>query len=268
MLLTAVDSPAQTAPAPADYSYADLVDRALAAPIVVVATISDTIRLKPERAPGVAPGHARLYVEASADTLIRGAGGLPPSLTYLVDVPLNAKGRVPDLDDTQVLLLARPVAGKPGELQLIAPDAQLPQTPELEQRIRAILTEVLRPDAPPPITGITSAFHVDGTIPGEGETQIFLSTREQRPISLSVLSRPGQQKQWSVALGEIVDQAAKAPPKDSLLWYRLACGLPRELPAEAVADLGGGAAQDARSDYDFVLQQLGPCTRTHPLTRS
>ncbi|MBA2918406.1 hypothetical protein GON01_05395 [Sphingomonas sp. MAH-20] len=267
MLLTAVDSRAQTAPSPARYSYADLADRALIAPIAVIATISDTIRLKPERAPGVAPGHARLYVEATADALIRGAGGLPPSVSYLVDVPLNAKGKAPKLKDTQVLLLARPVAGKPGELQLVAPDAQLPLTPDIEQRVRAILTEALRADAPPPITGITSAFHVDGTIPGEGETQIFLSTREHRPISISVLSRPGQEKQWSVALGEIVDQAAEAPPRDSLLWYRLACGLPRELPAEAVADLDAGSAQDARNDYRFVLEALGPCTRTSPLKR-
>jgi hypothetical protein len=266
-LMTAVDSRAQTPPSPTAYSYADLVDRALAAPIVVVATISDTIRLKPERAPGVAPGHVRLYIEASADTLIRGAGGLPPNLSYLVDVPLDAKGKAPKLKDSKVLLLARTVPGKPGELQLIAPDAQLPLTPELDQQVRAILTEALRPDAPPPITGITSAFHVDGTIPGEGETQIFLSTREHRPISISVLSRPGQDKQWSVALGEIVDQAAKAPPKDSLLWYRLACGLPLELPAEAVADKAEGPAGDARTDYRFVLEQLGPCTRTHPLNR-
>jgi hypothetical protein len=268
VLLTAVDSPAQTPAPPLDYSYADLADRVLIAPVAVIATISDTIRLKPERAPGVAPGHARLYVEATADTLIRGAGGISPNLSYLVDVPLDAKGKAPKLKDSQVLLLARPVAGKPGELQLVAPDAQLPLTPEVEHQVRAILTEALRPDAPPPITGITGAFHVDGTIPGEGETQIFLSTREHRPISLSVLSRPGQQRQWSVALGEIVDQAAKAPPKDSLLWYRLACGLPRELPAEATADLGEAPAQDARSDYGFVLEQLGPCTRNRPLRRN
>jgi hypothetical protein len=268
MLLTAVDSRAQTPAPPASYSYADLADRALAAPVAVIATITEAIRLKPERAPGLAAGHARLFVEATADTLIRGAGGLPPTLSYLVDVPLDAKGKAPKLKDSQVLLLARPVAGKPGELQLVAPDAQLPLTPEVEQQVRAILTEALRPDAPPPITGITGAFHVDGTIPGEGETQIFLSTREHRPISLSVLSRPGQQRQWSVALGEIVDQAAKAPSKDSLLWYRLACGLPRELPAEATADLGEAPAQDARSDYGFVLEQLGPCTRNRSLRRN
>lgn len=268
VLLTAVDSHAQSpVPAPS-FSYADLADRALPAPVAVIATITDAIRLKPEQAPGLAAGHARLFVEASADTLIRGAGGVPPSIRYLADVLLDAKGKAPKLKGTQVLLLARPVAGKPGELQLVSPDAQMPLTPELEQRVRAILTEAVRPDAPPPVTGITSAFHVDGTIPGEGETQIFLSTREHRPISLNVLSRPGQERQWSVALGEIVDQAATAPAKDSLLWYRLACGLPATLPADATGDLGAEAAQAAAEDYRFVLEQLGPCTRNRPLRTS
>ena len=268
VLLTAVDSPAQAIPASENFSYADLADRALSAPIVVIATITEVIRLEPEQSPGLAPGHARLFIEATAGTLIRGAGGVPPSLSYLADVPLNAKGKVPKLKGQQVLLLARPVAGKPGVLQLVAPDAQMPLTADVEQRVRAILTEALRPDAPPPITGVTSAFNVAGTIPGEGETQIFLSTRERRPISLSVLSRPGQDKQWSVALGEIVDQAATAPAKDTLLWYRLACGLPRSLPVEATADLDAEAAQAAQEDYRFVLDQLGPCTRDRPIRKS
>jgi hypothetical protein len=268
VLLTAVDSQAQTAPAPEIFSYADLADRTLAAPVAVIATITDAIRLEPEQSPGLAPGHARLFVQATAGTLIRGAGGVPPSLSYLADVPLDAKGKVPKLKGKQMLLLARPVAGKPGVLQLVAPDAQMPLSGDVEQRVRAILTEALRPDAPPPITGVTSAFHVAGTIPGEGETQIFLSTRDRRPISLSVLSRPGQDKQWSVALGEVVDEAAKAPPKDTLLWYRLACGLPRSLPAEATADLDAESAQAAQEDYRFVLEQLGPCTRNRPISKS
>jgi hypothetical protein len=268
VLLTAVDSPAQAPLAAENFSYADLADRALAAPVAVIVTVTEAIRLKSEQAPGVAPGHARLVVEAAANSLIRGAGGVSPSVTYLADVPLDAKGKVPKLKGRQMLLLARPVASKPGMLQLVAPDAQMPLTADNEQRVRAILTEALRPDAPPPITGVTSAFHVAGTILGEGETQIFLSTRERRPISLNILSRPGQDKQWAVALGEVVDEAAKAPAKDTLLWYRLACGLPRNLPAEATADVDAEAAQAAQEDYRFVLEQLGPCTRNRPLRTS
>ncbi|MGJ3629468.1 hypothetical protein AB5I41_26240 [Sphingomonas sp. MMS24-JH45] len=46
---------------------------------------------------------------------------------------------------------------------------------------RRIATEATAADAPPVVTGVRSAFHVPGSLPGEGETQIFLSTREGRP---------------------------------------------------------------------------------------
>lgn len=268
LFLTAVDSRAQAPAIAPSFSYADLADRALAAPIAMVATVTEAIRLDPEQAPGVAPGHARFYIEATADTLIRGPSDLPRTVRYLADLPLDAKGRTPKLKKTQVLLLARAAAGRPGELQLVSPDAQLAFTPDIDRRVRAILTEALRRDAPPAITGIASAFHVAGTIEGEGETQIFLTTRANRPISLNVLRRPGQERQWSVALTEVVDQAAEPPALDTLLWYRLACGLPRTLPDDATADLDASAADAARDDYGFVLQQLGPCTRERALRTS
>jgi hypothetical protein len=268
LFLTAVDSKAQT-PAPATaLSYADLADRTLVAPIALVATVTEAIRLKPEQAPRLAPGHARFYVEATADTLIRGPSDLPRTIRYLADVPLDVKGKAPKLRKTQVLLLARATPGRPGELQLVSPDAQLAFTPDTDRRVRAILTEAVRRDAPPAITGIASAFHVAGTIEGEGETQIFLTTRANRPISLNVLRRPGQERQWSVALTEVVDEAAEPPPRDTLLWYRLACGLPRTLPEGSTADLDASAAAAAREDYGFVLQQLGACTRNRALRRS
>jgi len=247
------------------FSYADLADRALAAPVALIATVTQAIRLKPEQAPGLAPGRARLYVEAATNTLIRGPSDLPRTIRYLADVPLDAKGKVPKLNKTQVLVLARTVPGRPGELQLVSPDAQLPFTPETDSRVRAILTEAVRRDAPPPITGIASAFHVAGTVESEGETQIFLTTRDNRPISLNVLRRPGEERRWSVALTEVVDEAAQPPARDTLLWYRLACGLPRALPDGATADLDAAAAAAARDDYAFVLQQLGACTRTRPV---
>lgn len=262
VFVTAVDSRGQApSPAPA-FSYADLADRALAAPVAVVVTVSEAIRLPPEQATGVPAGYARLYVEAVANRLIRGPGDLPPQIRYLVDVPLGAKGKLPKLKKAQMLLLARPVSGRPGELQLISRDAQMPVTPELERRIGAILTEAVKRDAPPPITGIASAFHVAGTVQGEGETQIFLTTQDNRPISLNVLRRPGEERRWSVALTEVVDEAAQPPARETLLWYRLACGLPSTLPSDSIADLDSAAAEAAREDYRFVLDALGPCTRT------
>lgn len=268
VFVTAVDSKAQ-APSPASlFSYADLADRALAAPVVLVVTVSEAIRLDAAQAPGVPAGFARLYIEATANRLIRGPSEIPPLVRYLADVPLDARGKVPKLKKTQMLLLARAVPGRAGELQLVSRDAQMPLTPDLERRIRAILTEAVRPDAPPLVTGIGSAFHVAGTIEGEGETQIFLTTRDNRPISLNVLRRPGQERSWSVALSEVVDEAAQPPARDTLLWYRLACGLPGNLPSDAVSDLDAQAADAARADYAYVRAQLGSCTRTRPVRRS
>lgn len=268
VILAAAQAPAPPTSVDSSYTYADLADLALPAPVALIATIVRTTQLKPELAPGVRPGHVRMLVEADATRLIRGPQGLAPRITYLADVPLDARGKAPKLRKSQVLLFARPVAGKPGMLQLIAPDAQLPLTPAVEERTRAILTEATGAAPPPRVTGVGGAFHVPGVLPGESETQIFLTTAQRQPISLTVLRRPGETPRWAVALGEIVDEAATPPARNTLLWYRLACGLPRELPERAIADLPPEAASATRADYRLVLDGLGACTRSRTVTRS
>ncbi len=108
----------------------------------------------------------------------------------------------------------------------------------------------------PVVTGIASAFRVPGAVPGEAESQFFLSTRSGKPVSLVVLTRPGEKRQLSVALGDVIDDAAAGVPPQTLLWYRLACTLPPALPP------GLGAAADVAGDYRFVRDSLGPCGRT------
>jgi len=128
--------------------------------------------------------------------------------------------------------------------------------------VKHILAALVAPDAPPRILGLGDAFHVAGTIAGEGETQIFLRTESGDPVSLSILRRPGQAPRWAVALGEIVDEAARPPEPGSLLWYRLACSLPPALPPQAVRTLSVQDAEAARADYRLVTAALGPCRRT------
>ena len=89
-----------------------------------------------------------------------------------------------------------------------------------------------------------------------------METETGSPISITVLKRDGQQKFWAVSLGEIVDEAARAPVRNSLLWYRLACFLPRELPAEALSGVSAANARQAQSDYRLVLRDLGSCPRS------
>jgi len=252
---------AQTVYPAISYSYADLADLTVSAPVVASARIREAIRLKGEQAVSVPAGRARFYVTADVTALIRGAGGLSTQVSYVVDMPLDSRGKAPKLRKAQVLLLGRRVPDRAAELQLVAPDAQLAWTAELETRLRGVVQAASTPDAPPAITRVGSAFHVPGNLPGEGETQIFLITANNLPVSLSILRRPGQQRTWAVALGEIVDEAAGPPQRDTLLWYRLACGLPRALPEEALRDADAIAATAAREDYRFVLDQLGACTR-------
>ncbi|MCP3735459.1 hypothetical protein M9979_11320 [Sphingomonas sp. RP10(2022)] len=243
-------------------SYADLTDLVIAAPVIADATIRSTVKLKGTDAAGVAPGFTRFYVEADVIALVRGAGGLPPRIGYLLDVAPDSAGRLPKLKKLRVLLFGRPVPGIANQIQLVAPDAQLAWTPADDQRVRAIAQALVAADAPPVVTGIGNAFHVAGALPGEGETQLFLTTANGAPVSLTILRRPGEQPRWAVALSEIVDEAAAPPARDTLLWYRLACALPRELPARSTASLDPADATIAREDYGLVLQQLGPCGRT------
>ncbi len=247
----------------AGLTYADLVDLGTAAPIVARVTIAEAIRLKGADVAGLPAGTARLFARGQVTALLKGAGGLAPAVSWLVDVPLDGRGRPPKLRKAQVLLFAAPAGGgDAGALRLATRDAQLGWTPDIEARVRGVLVAAADPQAPPRITGVGNAFHVAGVLPGEGETQIFLTTADGRPVSLAVLRRPQEQPRWAVALAEMVDEAAGPPPPDSLLWYHLACELPRALPDASLAGAAPEDAAAAKADYQIVLTGLGPCARS------
>ena len=266
LLAAAIPAPVSSQSAPpiarSEAGYADLVDLVLASPIVADVTIRSTTRIKGAEAVGLPPGMLRLYVEADVMALIRGPAGMPARIGYLLDVAPDAGGRPPNFKKARVMLFARPVAGATDSLQLSGPDAQRAWSPDLDGRVRTIVRAAIAPDAPPVVTGIGNAFHVPGALPGEGETQIFLTTADNRPVSLSILRRPGERPRWAVALSEIVDEAAAPPAPETLLWYRLACALPPALPDHSTTTLASADAEAARSDYRFVIEALGPCGRS------
>ena len=255
-----VDS--QTLPSAPTLSYADLADMALDATVAAHVEVRRAQALREREAVGVPPGHRRFLVEADVLALIRGPA-LPPRVSYLIDLPNDPRGRAARIPRrSQFLVLAHAVPGRPGDLRLAAPDAQLPHSAAAAERLRVILREAAQAGAPPRIVGIGRAFHVPGSLPGESETQIFLRTDDERPISLNVLRRPGEVPRWSVALSEMVDDAAAPPQRETLLWYRLACTLPSALPAQSLSDAGAGEARAIAADYRLVLERLGPCVRT------
>lgn len=240
-------------------SYARTARLVIGAPLIIDARIRSADRLKPADSPGLASGRIRYLIEADVLALIRGRNALPTRISYLVDVGVDSRGRPPKLKKLRVLLFARPIAGQPAQVQLTGLDSQQSWTAPYDAQVRGIVREVVASDAPPAVTGIGNAFHVPGSLPGESETQIFLSTSTGLPVSLQILRRPEQRPRWSASLGEIVDDSAGAPPKDTLLWYRLACGLPRQLPDSAVASEDPANARAAREDYALVVRDLGPC---------
>ncbi|MEH6827455.1 hypothetical protein [Parasphingorhabdus sp.] len=243
--------------------YADLADLSSDAPLIIHLTVKEAIKVAPERAPNAPPGTQRFYIIASTSALIRGQGGVGETIRYVIDLPLDERGRPPKIKKKPYIIFARrPAGGSSDNVQLVAKDAQIAWTPSREQRVRSLVRELMAHDAPPAISRIASAFHVAGTIIGEGETQIFMETDTGSPISITVLKRDGQRKFWAVSLGEIVDEAARAPIRNSLLWYRLACFLPRQLPASALASDTIANAQQARSDYQTVVNDLGNCPRS------
>jgi len=258
-----VQSQGVAPPAPPQLSYADLADLAVAAPVVAHLRIRGAEALHADLAPNVAPGFRRFLVGAEVVALIRGDGGLAPQVSYLVDLANDSRGHAARLRRRdEVLVLAGRVPNRPAELRLVAPDAQLPYAPATAERLRAVLREIAAAGAPPRITAIGRAFYVPGSLPGESETQIFLQTEDGRPISLSILRRPGERPRWSVALSEIVDEAAAPPAPDTLLWYRLACTLPPRLPPQSLSEASADETQAIQADYRVVMDGLGPCART------
>lgn len=245
--------------APVLPSYATVAGNVVGAPLIIDARIAEAIPIKADAASGITPGRARIYIIADVAALIRGANALPARITYVAEVPLNARGKLPKLKKQRVILFARSVPASPDQIQLTGIDGQFAWSPELDALVRTITRDVLAADAPPAITGVGNAFHVPGSLPGEGETQIFLQTATGAPVSLQILRRPGEQTRWSVSLGDIVDNGAGPPKPATLLWYRLACGLPREIPAESLSSDDPANAAAAREDYALVLRELGPC---------
>lgn len=260
-LAGAADSPANPAAGGAEPSFADVAGLADSAGLVVHARITKAVRVKDERAPGLKPGSGRFYVEADTLALLTGNAPLGESIRYLVDLPLDARGKEPRLKKLEVLLFARAVPGKPSEIQLLSPGAQLVWTQGAEARLRGILRALVAPDAPAEVTGVRELIFVPGNLAGQGETQVFLNTRDNSAASITVRHMPGSEPTWGASFSELVADVGKAPARDTLEWYRLACFLPARPPEGSNMSEGPMARTQADADYRYVLRQLGPCQR-------
>lgn len=242
--------------------FADLADLATAAPMVAVVEVRKASRVAPERTGPIRPGWARAYVEADTRGLLAGKAAIGGKVRYLADIALDARGRMPNLRKQTMVVFARSVPGRADELQLVAPDAQVPLARAGDARLRALLTEINAAGAAPAIVGVRDVYHTPGNLLGEGETQIFLRTASNDPASISVVRSPNAPTRWGLSTGELVDAGAEPPAPGTLAWYRLACGLPTELPLAAQSASEPMLRDAAARDYALVIEQLGPCGRT------
>lgn len=247
------------------YQYADLADLALAAPITAHVKVKSARRLSKELSAGVRPGFVRHLVTADVIALIKASDEVPKRVRFLVDLAVDSRGKTEKLTKTESLIFA--VGAGPATLRLVAPDAHVRWTPENARIVRAILAEATRADAPPAVRGVSSAFHSAGSIPGEGETQIFLNSPEEKPVSLTVQRHSGEPPRWYVSQGEVVDEGTSQPKPNSLLWYRIACTLPSTVPFAAIEGQSPEAVARIAEDYKVALDGLGRCSRTRKAAR-
>lgn len=253
--------PLPVAPAPS-VTFADLADLTQRADIVALVEVRSQTLVPLDRAPGLAPGQARLYIEARTLALLASRAAVGESHSYLVDVPLAANGKVPKLKKQRFLVYADAVAGRPGALSLVGNSGQVPASPGNEALARTVIAAFAVPGTPPALAGVRDVMSVAGNLAGESETQLFLDTASGNPVSLTVIRRPGMAPTWGVSWSEIVDQAARPPVRETVAWYRLACFLPAQLPDRAFLQTDRSARARAEADYRFILGELGACPRT------
>lgn len=254
-------SAAQPAQARVVEGFADLASLTLASPVVLKARITDADKLNRKSAPGVPAGRVRMLVEAQVENVLLSPDAVPAKIRYLWEGPLDARGKTPKLKGAPVLLFLR-TTGKPGAYQLAHAEGQVAATPTATTSVRRIAEQSRSAELRGlRVTGVGNAFHVRGSVPGESESQIFVETADGRPFSIVVLARPGQGRTYSVSTGDVIDDSAKPVQRNTLLWYELACRLPRALPSDAQASLSEEDRRAVQDDYLFTLGALGPCQR-------
>jgi hypothetical protein len=252
---------AATEPAPAPMpTYARVADLVTAVPAIASVRAKSVTLIPRERATGLAPENNRFLIAAETMSLIRGNDVLSRDVSFLIDLPSAQYPKAPKWKKRPFLLFGS-VSDRVDFFQLSSSNAIFAWSVDVEAMVRRVAGQFAAADVPPAISDINSAFHVQGTVQGEGETQIFLQTAKGSQVSLSIVRRPDEQPQFGAALGEVVDQAASLPEADTPLWYRLACGLPAQLPASALDGQDAAQASAANRDYKAFIDAMAPCNR-------
>ena len=185
--------------------------------------------------------------------LIRGAGGLP-GRSATSSTCRTIRAGVPPRIASQERSAGAGAAGcriGPTSCGWSRPTPSCPTRPPTAERLRAHPARgerrpTRRRESPASAAPSTSP----ASLPGESETQIFLQTADQRPISLTVLRRPGEQPRWSVALCRDRRRgrgAAARPTPCSGTGSPARCR--RACPPQALSEATPDEAQAIQADY-------------------
>jgi hypothetical protein len=170
---------------------------------VALAEVQTVIRLKARRPP--VPPARRVYIEARGLDAYNGVMPAGQELRYLADLPLDARGKLPQMKKARMVLFARPVVGGNGEVQLIAGDAQLAWSPA-GNRLRTILGDLAsqaRRRASPgsawrcisrAIWWARARRRSSSTPPTDRPPPSSCSTRAGRPALVDLLFRGGERR--------------------------------------------------------------------------
>lgn len=241
-------------------NYADWADLALAAPAVVDADLTRVSRLSHSQAPDVPEGKMRLLVEGRLNAALKAPSVLPLRAEWLWQGPAAPRHQIEFQRSDRMLIFVEPIPGssKAGiqQYRLVSANGQQPWSPEAEKVVRAILQEAAQPENRGlMVTGVTDAHVTYGTIEGIRQSQFFLSTIGNRPITLVVERAPdAPPARITATASEFISNAATVKP-ETLLWHALACGLPEDLPEKLAEDSA------LSEDYAAARADIGICER-------
>lgn len=242
-------------------SYDDIMGVTLESELVVDIIAKKIKNLPASQSVGVRPDRKRILITGEVQSLIRGKNGLNSQVRFLFDAPIDSRGKIPKLKKMRFIAFGRHVTGRSDFIRLTRTASMVRYSDRVNTMVRGSIREAIAANAPQKITSISSAFHSPGTIIGEGETQIFLDTEFGQPMAISVTSRRGQNRRWSVSTSEVIDINATEPRRSSLLGFRLACSLPRSLNPSIIESNNREDREKALSDYKLIIDSIGPCQR-------
>jgi hypothetical protein len=250
---------AVAAPAP---SYASLARLTLAAPVIVRAQVRKPGLFSRPQVTQLPNGRLRVVMEADLQSVIQAPLAIRTPIQFVWEGQGDAKGRAPDLSrQTFLMFLNRPAtAAEP--FTLVRASGLAPWSEPAEATVRRIIGEALQSPsiAKLQLSGVREIMALDADPPYAASYQLLLDGRSGEAVALQLDQHPQAQRDRVQVSFDDTMVAAQAVQRDTLLWYAIACTLPRQsadriAAAAAVPDQAGAAA----SAYARLVNALGTC---------